>query len=259
MATDGFEIGIDFGTSNTVAMLRRPDGPVTPLLFGASPLLPSGVFAGPDAVLLTGADADQAATAEPFGFEPNPKRRIDHGTVWLGERELSVVDLIAAVLTRVGQEARRVAGRPPAGVVLTHPATWSHTRLGVLTDAAGRAGLGEVHLVAEPVAAAAYFTTVLGHDMRSGQCLVVYDLGAGTFDVSVVRRSLNGFEVLATDGLPDLGGLDLDATVVDHARGLTADATDVWGCLDWPQSAMDRRANHALWRDARAARERLSR
>src|SRR4051812_25207654 len=110
-------------------MLQRADGSVTPLLFDASPLLSSGVFAGPDADahLLTGADADRAAAARPDGFEANPKRRIDDGTVWLGERELAVVELIAAVLTRVAGEAHRVAGQIPATVVLTHPATWSRT------------------------------------------------------------------------------------------------------------------------------------
>jgi molecular chaperone DnaK (HSP70) len=126
-------------------MLRRPDRSVTPLLFGATPLLSSAVFAGPDAVLLTGADAEQAATADPTGFEPNPKRRVDEGTVWLGEREVSVVDLVAAVLARVLHEARRVSGQPVTDVVLTHPATWGQARLGVLTDAAARAGLGEVN------------------------------------------------------------------------------------------------------------------
>src|SRR5258706_1688034 len=156
MAADGLRLGVDFGTSSTVAMLQRTDGSVTPLLFDASPLLASGVFAGPDADLLTGADADRSAAAHPAGFEANPKRRIDDGTVWLGERELAVVELIAAVLARVAGEARPVAGHAPATVVLTHPATWSRTRLAILADAPRRADLGEGGFVAEPVAAAAY-------------------------------------------------------------------------------------------------------
>jgi hypothetical protein len=209
---------VDFGTSNTVALLRRVDGSATPLLFDSSPLLASGVFAGPEADLLTGADADRAAGAYPAGLEANPKRRIDDGTVWLGEREWPVVDLVAAVLTRVAAEARRVAGQIPSTVVLTHPATWSRTRLGVLADAARAAGLGEVGFVAEPVAAAAYFATAFG--------------------------------VVATDGLPDLGGLDLDAVVVDHARSLTAGATDAWGRLDWPETPADQRARRVLWHSA---------
>ncbi|MFD0585559.1 tetratricopeptide repeat protein [Dactylosporangium darangshiense] len=257
-------LGVDFGTSTTVAMLQRADGSVTPLLFDASPLLPSGVFAGPDA-LLTGADADRAAVAHPARYEPNPKRRIDDGTAWLDERELPIAELVAAVLTRVAEEARRVAGRVPDTLVLTHPATWSRPRLAVLADAARRIGFGAVDFVAEPVAAAAYFATVLGRELPPGRCLVVYDLGAGTFDVTVVRRSeaggAGGFEVVAADGLADVGGLDLDAAVVQHARSLTADgaAAEAWGRLDWPETPADQRARRVLWQGARAAKEQLSR
>jgi len=103
-------LAVDFGTSNTVAMLRRGAGPPTPLLFDASPMLPSGVFAGPDRDVLTGADAERAASGFPAGLEANPKRRVGDGTVWLGEREMPVVELVAAVLARVAGEATRVAG-----------------------------------------------------------------------------------------------------------------------------------------------------
>jgi molecular chaperone DnaK (HSP70) len=140
----GYVLGIDFGTSTTVAVLSGPDGRSRPLLFDASPLLASGVFVGGGTTLLTGADAERAALGSPGGYEANPKRRIDEGTVWLGEREVPVVDLVAAVLGRVAEEARRVVGGPPARVVITHPARWGPTRRGVLADAARRAALGEV-------------------------------------------------------------------------------------------------------------------
>ncbi|MEH1123094.1 Hsp70 family protein [Micromonospora sp. CPCC 206061] len=262
----GYRLGIDFGTSSTVAVLAIPDRPAVPLLFDSSPLLSSAVAvpAGPapsgaDRSLLTGGDAERAALADPGAFEANPKRRIDEGVVWLGDREVAVPDLIAGVFARVAAEARRVAGSPPDDVVLTHPVAWGRSRLDVLVDAAARAGLAGVRLVAEPVAAAAYLTAVLGRRVRTGHGLIVYDLGAGTFDVSVVRRTSGGFEVVASGGLDDVGGLDLDAAVVGHVRTLTASATDAWSRLDWPQSSTDQQARHQLWRGARAAKEQLSR
>ncbi|EXG80910.1 molecular chaperone [Cryptosporangium arvum DSM 44712] len=256
---DSFRLGIDFGTSSTVAALAGPDGRVRPLLFDSSPLLSSAVFLGPDGAPLTGADAERAGLAYASGLEPNPKRRIDDGTLWLGEREVRVVDLIGVVLRRVAEEAYRVTGRSPSGVVITHPAAWRQSRLGSLASAASAAGLGDVRFVPEPVAAAAYFVRVLGHALPVDRCLVVYDFGAGTFDVSVVRPVGPGFEVVASAGLPDVGGLDLDAAVVAHARALTGGATDAWARLDWPQSPADQQARHALWRSAKAAKEQLSR
>ncbi|BCJ65743.1 hypothetical protein GCM10009779_02140 [Polymorphospora rubra] len=241
-------------------MLAGRDGRAKPLLFDASPLLPSGVFAGLDTgPLFTGADAERAASAQPAGFEANPKRRIDDRVIWLADREITVTDAIAAVLTRVNAEARRVAGGPPDTVALTHPAGWSRTRLGVLATAAEQAGFGECGFVAEPVAAAAYFAGVIGKDLPAGRCLLVYDLGAGTCDVSIVRRTQDALEVVATTGLDDIGGLDLDATIVDHARSLTATATNAWGRLEWPRTPADQRAHRLLWRDARTAKEQLSR
>jgi Hsp70 protein len=250
--------GLDFGTSNTVGVVQRPDGGTMPLLVDSSPLQSSAVHIGPDGALLTGADAERAALAYPAGLEPNPKRRVDDGTVWLGERELGVADIIAAVLSRQWSEACRIAGGP-VEVVLTHPAAWGRPRLAVLGEAARRAGLAVVGYVAEPVAAAAYFATILGHDLPPGRALVVYDLGAGTFDVSAVRRTAGGFEAFASAGLNDVGGLDLDAAVVDHLRSLTAHAATAWGRLDWPQTGADQRARRDLWQGARAAKELLSR
>ncbi|GGM89498.1 Hsp70 family protein [Dactylosporangium sucinum] len=267
MNATGHRLGIDLGTSNTVAALAEPGGRVRPLLFDGSPLLPSAVFAdgGP---LLVGADAVRAAVAAPAGLEANPKRRIDDGTVWLGEREYPVTQLLAAVLSRVAAEAERVAGEAVTDVVLTHPAAWQRTRLGVLSAAVEQAGLGPARFVPEPVAAAAYFATVLGHRVRPEGAIVVYDLGAGTFDVSVVRQSApltgvsaapGGFEVVAADGLTDVGGLDLDALVVKHARAATAAARDAWQRLDWPQDLEDQLARQGLWQSARALKEQLSR
>jgi len=254
------ELGIDFGTSNTVAVLRRADGRAQPLLFDGSPMLPSAVYADPDGALVVGKDALQSARLHPGRFEPNPKRRVDEGAVQLGEREVAVVDLISAVFGRVMEEVRRTGARQPASVTLTCPASWGASRRLTLTDAAERAGLAGATLLEEPVAAAAYFVKVLGRDVPIGSVVVVHDLGGGTFDASVVARTSSGFEVLAVDGRPDIGGLDLDKAIIDHLGELYADRNrQAWDRLVQPSSVEDRRSRRLLWDDARAAKERLSR
>ncbi|GAA3218271.1 hypothetical protein GCM10010532_046850 [Dactylosporangium siamense] len=225
-------------------MLRRPDGRVQQLLFDGSPLLSSAVLLGPDGRLHTGRDAAHLARSAPERFEPNPKRRADEVTVLLGDREISVRDLIAAVLRRVAVEAERVAG-PVDTVTLTHPADWGSGRRALLVRAAGLAGFTDVDLVPEPVAAATYLAAT--QDVPVGSCVVVYDLGAGTYDVTLLRRAPSGFEPIASGGLNDLGGLDVDAAVVGFLQA-------TYGTL-WTDPATRRQ----LWDDVRTAKEMLSR
>ncbi|HEY3504520.1 MAG TPA: Hsp70 family protein [Actinocatenispora sp.] len=254
----GYRLGVDFGTSNTVAVLRWPDGRARPLLFDGSPLLPSGVFAARDGELLTGRDAAHSAQADPDRFEPNPKRCVDDGTMFLGDRALPVGEAIGAVLGRVRREAERTAGRPVDAVTLTHPVAWGGPRLAVLAKAADRAGLVAPSLVPEPVAAATWFATA--HDVPVGGCLIIYDLGGGTFDVSVVRRDAAGFTVLAADGLADAGGLDVDAAVLDWLGSVYGGREPAaWQRLEWPSDPAERRARRLLWDDVRTAKEMLSR
>ncbi|GAB3847562.1 Hsp70 family protein [Dactylosporangium cerinum] len=239
-----FRLGIDFGTSTTIAVLRRPDGRVQQLLFDGSPLLSSAVLLGPDGRLHTGRDAAHLARSAPERLEPNPKRRADEATVLLGDSEVDVRDLIAAVLRRVAVEAARVAG-PVGTVTLTHPADWGSGRRALLVEAARLAGFTDVDLVPEPVAAATYLAAT--QEVPSGSCVVVYDLGAGTCDVTLLRRDRSGFTPVASGGLNDLGGLDVDAAVVGFLQA-------TYGTL-WTDPATRRQ----LWDDVRTAKEMLSR
>ncbi|MEV6931892.1 Hsp70 family protein [Dactylosporangium sp. NPDC051485] len=261
MPMPGVRLGVDFGTSNTVAVVRWPDGRSRPLIFDGSPLLPSAVYAEPGGAIIVGRDAVHSARLEPARFEPNPKRRIDDGTVLLGDREVPVNDLVAAVLRRVRDEfARTVGADVVPEVTVTVPASWGATRRLSVADAAAAAGLGRVRLVPEPVAAAAYFTQVLGHDVRVGSVVVVYDFGAGTFDASVVARTADGFEALAVDGRDDIGGVDVDNAIVKHIGTLCEPrAPQEWARLMSPQTVEDRRHRRLLWDDAKVAKERLSR
>src|SRR5918911_629076 len=149
MPTPGIRLGVDFGTSNTVAVVRWPDGRSRALLFDGSPLLPSAVYAEPSGTIIVGRDAVHSARLEPARFEPNPKRRIDEGAVLLGDREVPVVQLIAAVPGRVRDEFHRTVGGSARDVTIPCPAAWGATRRLVLADAAAAAGLGRIRLVAE--------------------------------------------------------------------------------------------------------------
>jgi hypothetical protein len=168
--------------------------------------------------------------------------------------------MMAAVLRRVRDEWRRTVGGVDPDTTLTFPASWGATRRLVLADAAGTAGLGRVRLVPEPVAAAAYFTQVLGREVPIGAVVVVHDFGAGTFDASVVARTSSGFEVLAVDGRDDIGGIDVDNAIVAKVGELCQERdAAAWARLMHPTTVEDRRARRLLWDDARVAKERLSR
>ncbi|WP_432967893.1 Hsp70 family protein [Dactylosporangium sp. CA-233914] len=254
-------LGIDFGTSNTVAMVRTTaDARMRPLLFDGSPLLPSALYFNTDGKVLVGRDAERNARLDPARFEPNPKRRIDDGEVFIGDHPMPVPRLFAHVLSQVNTEARRQLGAAPDEVRLTHPARWGERRRSLLVEATRIAGLGTPRLIAEPVGAASYFTAVLGSAVPVGRSLAIYDLGGGTFDATVVRRTQSGFEVLAEDGLADIGGLDFDHAIIEHlGKTYSQSHTEKWAALANPTDASDRRLRRMLYEDVRGAKEMLSR
>ncbi|WP_035697977.1 Hsp70 family protein, partial [Glycomyces tenuis] len=153
-------ISVDFGTSHTVVSIRRADGRVHQQLFDGSPQLPSAVFNDDEGGPVVGTDAIHNGRRKPERYEPNPKRRIDGGTILLGDTELPVTSVIAAVLSRVARECEQTLGGL-GPVTVTVPAAWGPTRRHVIADAATAAGLGKVALAPEPVAAASYFVETL--------------------------------------------------------------------------------------------------
>ncbi|MCD0442919.1 Hsp70 family protein [Glycomyces sp. A-F 0318] len=251
-------ISIDFGTSHTVATIRRADGRVHQQLFDGSPQLPSAVFMNDEGGPVVGADAVHSGRRKPDRYEPNPKRRIDDASILLGETEIPVTSVIAAVLSRVARECEQTLGGL-GPVTVTVPAAWGPTRRHVVADAAAAAGLGRVDLVAEPVAAASYFVETLAVDVGPGSGVVVYDLGGGTFDATVLRRSPDGFDVLAVDGADDLGGLDFDQALAEHLAASVQTDDERWARLTAPTEPADLRHRTAFMEEVRQAKERLSR
>ncbi|WP_436495768.1 Hsp70 family protein [Actinokineospora sp. HUAS TT18] len=255
-------LSVDLGTSNTVAVLSAHGRPPRVVDVDGASMMPSAVFAGEDGGLVVGRDAERRARLDPSRFEPNPKRRVDEGTLLLGDTVVPVTDALAGVLRRVADEtSRQLGGKKPDEVRLTHPAQWGPVRRNVLLSAARQAGMGpNLVLVPEPVAAAAHFASFPGQTLRPGQALAVYDLGAGTFDVAIVGATQKGFAVLAEAGLPDLGGLDVDQALLEHVgRQVSHRDPAGWQRLLRPQSTGDRRAQRALREDVKASKEALSR
>lgn len=254
-------LAVDLGTTHTVAIVARGDQRPRPLLFDGSPLLPSGVFLDADGVLHTGRDAQRLAGADPARYEPHPKRRIDDGSVLLGDQEVPVERLLSTALRRVAEEAAG-SGLRPTDVIVTHPADWGPVRRSIVERAAADAGLGEVALLPEPVAAAAYCTRELDDELPEDGAVAVFDFGGGTLDVAVLRRGTDDgdWHPVAVGGLDDLGGLDIDDLLVAHLGRLVAHSgSDVWRRIERPATAADRRDRLAFWTEVRAAKEMLSR
>lgn len=255
-------LSVDLGTSNTVAALAAHGRPPRVVEVDGSATMPSSVYAEADGTLLVGVDAERRARLDPSRFEPNPKHRIDEGTLLLGDAVVGVTEALGAVLRRVAEEtSRQLGGETPDEVRLTHPAQWGPVRRTTLLSAARLAGFGgKLLLVPEPVAAAAHFAAYPGQHLPVGRALAVYDLGAGTFDCAVVGLTPAGFAVRAEDGLPDLGGLDVDQALLEHVgREVSHRDPGRWQRLLRPETTADRRAQRTLREDVRQAKEALSR
>lgn len=203
-------LAVDLGTSTTTAVVRHANGEVNTVEFDGDPLLPSGVCAVSGGRLVAGRGALALAEAHPDRFEPDPKRRIGGEPVTLGNRDYAADELVAAVLRRVLDEI----GHVPERVVLTFPAGWCPTRRMVLVEAARRLGVTEPMLLPEPIAAARFLNSLHPCAVPVGRTTVVYDLGAGSFGATVLRRTPHGFTQLATEQLPDAGGRAIDAALV---------------------------------------------
>src|SRR6266487_68223 len=207
-------LSIDCGSVGAVAVLSWPDGRWTPLLFDGVARLPAVVYIEQDRALVVGAAAWQRAASSPERFVPAPVRRLGDGRVTLGDGDVEVVDLVAAILRRAGGEATAVAQQPIADVRLVVPAGWGPRRRTLLRQAAHRAGLGQPTLIETPVAVAEHLLAG-GTVIPVGGMVVVADFGAA-FEASVLHRAESGFEVLATVDAPDAGGDHLDAALAEH-------------------------------------------
>jgi actin-like ATPase involved in cell morphogenesis len=251
-------LAIDFGTTYTSSAIVTAEG-VEVLEVEGVRRLPSCVLLL-DGELVVGTAAEQQATMYPANSERCPKRALGvHPHLLLGGEPVRTVDAVAAVLRAVYDEAlRRSNSQPPVEVRLTHPARWTQTRLDALREAAVVAGIGEVSLLPEPVAAALHYAA---DNVRIGEHVAVYDLGGGTYDTAVLRRTQDGFQLVGPPGGDDrLGGEDFDHRLADLLRErLAADDPEVAAHIAESDDPTWRLAAAQLRNGARVAKEALSR
>ena len=247
-------LGIDIGTTYTgAAIVKRSHASVFPL-GNRSSVIPTVVLLDEQGVAVTGEAASRRAMSAPDRVAREFKRRLGDTTpMLLGGVPMSPQTLIARMLESVLERVAEGEGDEPAHVAVSHPANWGPYKLDLLEQAVRLAGLDGATMISEPEAAAAYYAST--ERLEIGDVVAVYDLGGGTFDAAVVRRTELGFEILGTpDGIEHLGGMDIDEAVFGF---VTRSLGDALAKLD-PQDPAVAVAAARLRRDCVDAKEALS-
>jgi MFS family permease len=256
MQPAGARLSIDYGTATTVAVLALPGGGSVPVLVEGMPAVPSGVYVDPEGGhLVAGGRGQSLAMSRPDCHVLDPKQHLTAGKIHIAGHHIDVLDMVAATLRLVADEAARIAAGPAAEVAVTVPAGWGPRRRGLLRQAVTRAGLIEPHLIADPIAAAAE----LHHTgPSSAACLLVCDAGAATMQISVVQREPDGWQILATHSVPNAGGHHIDDLIVAHTLDTLAGTDpDMARRLREPAGPDDARDQYALREAARQAKHAL--
>jgi len=230
----GDVIGIDLGTTNScVAVMEGGQAKVIENAEGAR-TTPSIVAFSDDGQRLVGMPAKRQAVTNPKNTLYASKRLIgrrfddpktqqdvqtssydivkaSNGDAWMkaGDKEYSPSQVGAFVLTKMKETAESYLGRPVGQAVITVPAYFNDSQRQATKDAGKIAGLDVLRIINEPTAAALAY----GMDKGDNKVICVYDLGGGTFDVSILEISGGVFEVKATNGDTHLGGEDFDNTM----------------------------------------------
>jgi molecular chaperone DnaK len=209
-----FACGIDLGTTNSAAAWLAP-GALAPEL-ALSPegerLTPSLIYIASTGDVVVGAAARRAASQDPLALVEHWKRELadPQWSRTIRGKTYSPVLLSSFLLRRLLGDVERATGEAVKEAVVSVPAYFGELERGATVDAARIAGLDRVHTVNEPTAAAlSYGLDPEGRTDRPRRA-VVYDLGGGTFDVTVVELAKNRVRVLSTAGEPRLGGKDFD-------------------------------------------------
>ena len=206
-------IGIDLGTTNScVSVMEGGEAAVITNAEGGR-TTPSVVAFTKDGERLVGQVAKRQAITNPDRTIISIKR--DMGTdkkVTIDDKSYTPQEISAMILQKLKADAESYLGETVSQAVITVPAYFSDAQRQATKDAGKIAGLEVLRIINEPTAAALSY----GLDKESGEKVMVYDLGGGTFDVSILEISDGVFEVLATNGDTKLGGDDFDQKLIDY-------------------------------------------
>ena len=211
-------IGIDLGTTNSEVAVYQQTGkhegrPHVILDAQGRKILPSCVGVAEDGSLLVGEEAQNQYAAYPDRTIRSIKRLMGQKeTVTMAGQAYLPQEISAIILKRLKGIAEAHLGQPVHKAVITVPAYFSDAQRQATREAGEIAGLDVVRMINEPTAAALVYET--GH--QEGKRILVYDLGGGTFDVSVVRVEEGVVEVISSHGNNHLGGDDFDQKIVTH-------------------------------------------
>ena len=237
-------VGIDLGTTNSLAAIRAGKGARVLRDRDGEPLVPSMVCFHPDGRTLVGREARALRLEFPDRTVFSVKRLIGRSAsevaaearrlpyrVVAGERDLPRIQIgdaswspeaiSARILQQVKTTAEQALGQPVQAAVVTVPAWFDDAQRQATKDAAALAGLDCLRILNEPTAAALAY----GIDGTQDGTVLVYDLGGGTFDVSILRIEEGVFRVLATAGDTHLGGDDFDLLLADRILAVLPKAT----------------------------------
>ena len=208
-------VGIDLGTTNSaVAIWRDGQSVLVPNALG-DVLTPSAVSIEKDGSVLVGMAARERQSTHPRDTATAFKRYIGtQQTVTLGKRKFDAEELSALVLRQLKADAEAFTGEEVTGAVITVPAYFNDRQRKATRRAGEIAGIKVERLVNEPTAAALAF----GIQMREQEPFLVFDLGGGTFDVSIVEVFEGVVEVRASSGDNRLGGEDFNDRLIEVAR-----------------------------------------
>lgn len=211
-------IGIDLGTSNSAAaVLIAGKATIVPAAEGVSiggKTTPSYVAMTKDGQLLVGEPARRQAALNPENTLTAIKRKMGQNTtVSLFGKTYTPQQISSYILQKIKRDAEAYLGEPVSKAVITVPAYFNDDQRQATKDAGSIAGLDVVRLVNEPTAAAlAFGVDKIGQDMK----IMVFDLGGGTLDVTIMDFGHGVFEVRSTSGDTQLGGTDMDNVLIDY-------------------------------------------